>query len=65
MDNTRQASEAMKCNQRGCEAVADYRFTWPGNDEAGICAEHAPKLRAIAGAMGFHIQIIKLDEGET
>ena len=26
------------CNQKGCDNEAMYRFTWPGRDEAGICA---------------------------
>ena len=50
------------CNQNGCEAPAVARFTWPGRDEAGICAEHLPKLRGVASAMGLHLQIISLPE---
>lgn len=50
-----------ECNQHNCNAAAAYRFTWPGQDEAGICEEHSQKLRALAQAMGFHIQLIPLD----
>jgi hypothetical protein len=50
----------MKCNQQGCQNEAAFRFTWPGSDEAGICAQHAPKLDAVAQAMGLHLQVIPL-----
>ena len=50
----------MKCNQKDCENDAAFRFTWPGNDEAGICHEHAPKLKGVAEAMGLHLQLIPL-----
>lgn len=50
----------MKCNQAGCEKQATYRFTWPGNDEAGICEQHSAKLRGIAQSMGLYIQLIPL-----
>lgn len=46
------------CSQGGCVEPAVARYTWPGHDEAGICAMHRPKLRAIAGAMGLPLQII-------
>lgn len=44
-----------------CEAAAAYRYTWPGRDESFICAEHSSKLRAVANAMGFPLQLIPLD----
>lgn len=52
----------MKCNQQNCDNEAKYRFTWPGRDEAGICVEHAPKLRGLANAMGMHLQLIQIEE---
>lgn len=58
----------MKCNQTGCGAAAVGRYTWPGRTEAGICAEHLPKLRGVADACGFAIQVIPLPvavEGTT
>jgi hypothetical protein len=56
----------MKCNQRSCDKPAAFRFTWPGRDEAGICADHEPKLKVIATAMGLYIQVIPLsDERES
>lgn len=50
-----------KCNQQSCEVPAAYRFTWPGRDEAGICAEHVGKLRSVADALGLPLQILALD----
>ena len=47
-----------------CENQADYRFTWPGSDEAFICHEHVDQLREIADAMGLHLQIISLSMSE-
>jgi hypothetical protein len=43
-----------------CGKPAAYRFTWPGQDEAFICEEHMPKLKMVAGAMGFQLQIVPL-----
>lgn len=48
----------MKCNQKGCDSLGLFRFTWPGKDEAYICGEHVHLLSAVAGAMGLHVQII-------
>lgn len=50
----------MICSQQGCGAVAAYRFTWPGEDEAGICVEHAPHMRGVAEALGLRLQLIPL-----
>lgn len=53
----------MQCNQVNCGKPATYRFTWPGRDEAGICEDHAPKLKAVANAMGLPLQMISLAPG--
>ena len=45
-------------DSRPCEAPANFRYTWPGKDEALICMEHAEKLKSIANAMGVHLQLI-------
>jgi len=45
-----------------CDNPAKYRFTWPGNDESVICKAHVDKLKAVADAMGLHLQIIPLSE---
>lgn len=49
-----------ECNQSGCDAPAAFRFTWPGRDEAGICAFHAFALCRVADAMSLPVQIIQL-----
>lgn len=50
----------MKCNQSGCDNPPAFRFTWPGRDEACICAIHALKLRGVAGGIGLYVQLIQL-----
>ena len=47
-----------------CDNLANHRFTWPGRDESVICEEHIGKLRAVAQAIGLHLQIIPLSENE-
>ena len=47
-----------------CDKPANYRFTWPGNDESLICDGHVDKLRGVANAMGFHLQVTPLSESE-
>jgi hypothetical protein len=51
-------SDATVCNQKHCGAPADYRFTWPGQDEAGICQLHSDKLLWVSKAMGLQLQLI-------
>lgn len=47
-----------------CDNKAQYRYTWPGQDESFICEEHSKKLRAVAQAMSFHLQLIPFPENE-
>lgn len=47
-----------------CKNPGAFRYTWPGKDEAYICAEHVGQLKAVASAIGLYIQIIPLPEGE-
>lgn len=47
-----------------CGKAAAYRYTWPGRDESLICEEHSGKLRAVATAMGLHLQLIPVEDGE-
>ena len=54
--------DELQCNQVGCKQPAAFRFTWPGRDEAGICAEHESRLRSVAEALGFPLQIIPLHD---
>lgn len=49
-----------KCQKPGCPEVAAVRFTWPGRDEASFCIACAVKAKAVADAMGFHLQFIPL-----
>lgn len=46
-----------------CGEDAALRYTWPGRDEAFICIGCAPRLAAIADAMGLHLQMIPLYSG--
>ena len=50
------------CKQNGCTESAEYRYTWPGQDESYICGIHAIKLTNIANAMGLHLQLIPLED---
>jgi hypothetical protein len=47
-----------------CPRLAAYRYTWPGRDEAFICAAHAYAIRRIAEAMGLPLQVISLPDPE-
>ena len=48
-----------------CPNKAEFRYTWPGKDEAFICQEHAFKMRRIVEAMGMYVQIIPLTPIES
>lgn len=54
----------MECSQKDCTNKALYRYTWPGQNESGICEFHKPKLENIANAMGLPLQIIPLTVNE-
>ena len=47
-----------------CPLIAQFRYTWPGEDESFICPIHAPQLQTLARVMGLHLQIIPLQPGE-
>lgn len=47
-----------------CGEPAQYRFTWPGQDESFICGEHAPQLVGVASAIGCHVQLIPVHESD-
>ena len=57
-------SDISKCNQAGCDSPPMFRFTWPGHDEAGICAIHAVRCKEISAALGMHLQMIPLTPEE-
>lgn len=43
-----------------CNKPPFFRYTWPGQDEAMICMDHAFRLEEIAEAMGLYVQLIPL-----
>ena len=51
-------------NQTQCPHPANYRYTWPGRNEAYICTIHAEGLKRVANAMGLHLQLIPIQESE-
>jgi hypothetical protein len=51
-------------NEKTCDKPATHRFTWPGNDESFICEDHLPKLKAVAQALGLHLQTIAVPDGD-
>lgn len=44
-----------------CDQYPMFRYTWPGQNEAMICLQHALQMGAIAQAMGLYLQFIPLD----
>ena len=48
-----------------CQNDGQYRYTWPGKDETVICLSHVLWLKDVATAMGLHLQIIPLSEGDS
>lgn len=60
--------EKPKCKQKvggaECAEPAAYRFTWAGQDESFICEKHVGKLRGVAAAMGYYVQVIPLSDDE-
>lgn len=48
------------CDQHDCECVGVFRYTWPGKNEARACLEHAARLRRVATALGFHLEMISI-----
>lgn len=53
-----------KCSKKDCDNAASYRFTWPGEDEEGICEEHRSILCSGALLMGFHLQVLPIEQKE-
>lgn len=44
-----------------CEAFPMFRYTWPGQDEAMVCLEHAFRVAWVAEALGMYLQFIPLE----
>jgi hypothetical protein len=53
-------SDLTKCSQQDCQEPTAFRYTWPGQDEAGVCAKHARMMQNVANAIGMHLQLIPL-----
>ena len=47
-----------------CGEHAEFRYTWPGRNEAYVCEKHAMSVRNVATAMGFYVQLIRLTDDE-
>ena len=47
-----------------CEKSVMFRYTWPGKDERFVCSDCAIRLAAIAQALGFFLQVIRLNNEE-
>ena len=45
-----------------CKNDGQYRYTWPGRNEAVACSNHVLQLKAIAEVVGFNLQFIFLSE---
>ena len=49
-----------KCAQVKCSKLSVFRYTWPGKDETGCCAEHADWIQKVADALGMYLQLVEL-----
>ena len=54
----------VRCQQRNCDDDATFKFTWPGRDQAAVCATCALTVRGVANAMGLHVQFLVIDGEE-
>lgn len=55
------------CEQKpSCPNPAAFKMFWPGQPPTHVCATHATKARAVAGAMGFPLtmEAVPLDDFE-
>lgn len=48
-----------------CAQPAQYRYTWPGQDESYICQSCSVGLGAIANALGLHLQMIPVELSDS
>lgn len=55
------SGEARTCGQAGCTELAIALYTWPGRDQAGVCAMHVDKLEAVAHGLGMRVQLLPLE----
>lgn len=52
----RQALRLGRCTNR-----ASFRYTWPGRTESTVCQTCSHKLRNVAAAMGFALELMPVD----
>src|SRR4051812_41289582 len=50
-----------ECETTTCAAAATHRFTWPGHDEQKACEPCAARARAVAAALGLHLQVLRVE----
>lgn len=54
----------VQMNEKQCQNPGVFKFTWPGRDEAYICASCVEKLKAVVSAIGLHLQIRPVPEAQ-
>ncbi len=52
--------DTMACNSNDCDGIGNFRYTWPGRDEAWVCVLCSARLQGIAAAISLHVQFIPL-----
>ena len=60
MEEVKDFPDVMVCSSADCGGVGNFRYTWPGRDEAWVCLLCVQKLQAVAAAIGIHVQFIPL-----
>ena len=52
------------CSQVHCKELPAFRYTWPGKDEELACPGHVLQLKAVAHALGCHVQfhVLTIDQ---
>lgn len=48
----------LKCGQVDCPKDAEFRFTWPGREEAGACKAHSSQILRVAQALQLPLELI-------
>ncbi len=55
-------AESDMVEREKCNRPAMYRYTWAGQDESFCCFIHGQQIQGVAQVMGYHLQLIPLDE---
>ena len=48
----------MNDQEQKCDKDGVFFYTWPGQDQALVCLEHAEGIKAVANAIGSQIEMI-------